>query len=159
MPVIDYYKQCEDGLIAVVTTLNSFITTPSKQIVTGDDSNLEAGFEYFFNFKPGAFGPTNVAAQQNFAVWEIDLDLLVRFSELATTWEHFRNFRAAVYYTGLLYPSLNGVPGVDHWELSAPAKPQYIQDEEETTIFFIVQTLSAIVTQKIGIPNEGEFNG
>ena len=155
MPITDYYKQCEDGWRAILQAQTSFFSLP-KFVSNGDDATLEAGGTYFATLHPGAIPDTSNAAQTVLTIWEIDCDIYVKFTKLQETWDRFRAMRAMIFQEAISHPSLSSTPGVDAVTISAKGKPAYIQDEKEEVVFFITQTITLQVLQRIGVTG-GEY--
>lgn len=154
----DYYLQCETGLKNVLDDLTQFFAD-NWQIMNGDESGLMKGAEYFARLHPGGFSDTSVASQQAYVDWEIELKIYVKFKELQTSWDHFRNFRSEVFFKVLQYPSLNGITGVSSVRIGAGESPVYIVDDPEVanpTPLFISQTFTVTVHQRFPITG-GEY--
>lgn len=155
MPVVDFYKQCEDAWKAILRAQTSYFPN-SSMVSNGDDAELEKGGTYFASLHPGAIPDSSNAAQTMIVVWEIDTDIFVKFTKLQETWDRFRSLRAMIFQEAVSHPSLSSAPGVDAVTISARNKPQYIQDEEEEVIYFITQTITIQVQQVVGVTG-GEY--
>lgn len=125
-------------------TLTSLFAT-AKQ-VTDNDAELNTGAEYWAIFQPGAFPGTRVTGKVVDVNWEIIFDLYVRYKTRAESLPKFKAARSELF--NLLHPAcLNSTNGVSKLVLSASGGLQ--QDIPGENPNFLIQTFSAVVTQRV----------
>jgi hypothetical protein len=152
----DYYLECEDGFITLLQTLTPFFEHAYQ--VSDDDANIHRGGDNFVIVRPGAFPITRVSDQVHDMHWEIMFDLDVRFKEYKKSWDRFKEVRSAIL--NLLYsnPTLGDTPGVYDVIVDSREIAQYLRfsDVPDAKPNFIIQTMRAIVTQRVTFTG-GEF--
>lgn len=119
---------------------------PNEKQVTDNDADLNTGAEYWAIFQPGSFPGTRVTGLVRDVNWEIVFDLYVRYKTRAESLPKFKAARSDLF--NLLHPAcLNGTNNVSKLILSASGGLQ--QDTPGENPNFIIQTFSAVVTQRV----------
>lgn len=140
----DYYSECEAALIALLQTITEFF--PNTWQVSDDDTVIQNGAEVFAIFQPGSFPAVPVNALEQDVAWNIIFDLYVAYSTKHSSLPKFKAVRSAIF--NLVHPSsLNDVSGVYRTILTGEGS--IMQDIEGENPNFIIQTMTAVVTQRI----------
>jgi len=140
----DQYTTVESALLAKIRTLTAFF--PNVWQVSDDVNEIQRGADYFVIAMPDAFPMTRADGHDVFVNWVVVFDLYVRFSTIQESLAKFKAVRSAIF--NLLYPaSLNRTNGVSKIVLSSNGALQ--QDIAGDNPNFLIQTLSAVITQRV----------
>ena len=149
----DYYKECEDGFIALLRTLTTYFPGGGWQ-VSDDDTILAKGLEYAVIVRPGAFPYIPRTATQIIVQWNVTADLCVRYVSYKESWNKMKAFRSDVFNLVLENPDLRDTPGVISVVMTGDALPQYLRFEgvpETAKPNFIIQTVRVIISAYVPI--------
>ncbi len=140
----DHYSVCETALMNKIRTLTEFF--PRDFQVSDDDSVINRGADYFAIFQPDAFPQTRADGREVFFNWVVIFDLYVRYSTRKESLPKFKAIRSALI--NLIKPTaLNGTNNISRTVLSANGGLQ--QDIPGDSPNFIIQTFSAVITQRV----------
>ena len=129
----DYYKLCEDGLIAfLISDLPLVFPNGAKQVTASDDTVIDNGNDYYAITYPGSFPQTELT--EGFVVysWEILLDVMSRWKKTESkAWNEngFKYLRSEIIYLinhTRAGRSLNKTLFVQEAVLSANDSPSYV---------------------------------
>lgn len=151
MAFVDYYEQCEAGLIKRIQTLTDIFANPWQ--VSSNDAVRSKGGDAFFIVMPGAF-PMTEKSYDDQIDWHITSELYIRFAEYEASKSQFKIARAKVIYVVKVDDTLGGALNVMKTAISAPEKPQYYwinktAAENGANPNFITQVLDVVITQKV----------
>jgi hypothetical protein len=140
----DHYSVVEAAVMTKIRTLTEFF--PNAWQVNDDDTVIQRGANTFAIFQPDAFPGTRANGLEVDINWTVLFDLYVRYSTRKESLPRFKAVRSALI--NLLHPaSLNKTPGVRRVVLQANGGLQ--QDLPGDNPNFIIQTMTAIVTQRV----------
>jgi hypothetical protein len=140
----DHYAECETALMVQLRTLTGLF--PKDWQVSDDDAVLNRGADTFAIFQPDAMPQTRADGRDVFFNWVVLFDLYVRYKTRAESLSRFKAARSAI--VNLVSPfCLNGTNNISRTVLSASGGLQ--QDIPGDNPNFIIQTLSATITQRV----------
>lgn len=149
MPTLDttdYYSLCELGVMTLFRTLSYFSPNPMRQ-VSDNRYNINKGADYWAVFVPSTFTSTKLDPHNYRYVWVIVFDLYVRYKTAEEALSKFREVRATIDNLLGVYPTLNGVRGVESLQLSA--RSELLQDTPGDNPNFMIQTMAVSVAQRV----------
>jgi hypothetical protein len=148
MPVVDstdYYGLCQEGVMELLRTLSYFSTMPEQ--VTTNRNDINRGADYWAWIVPGAFSSSKLDPHNKRYVWTVVFDLYVRYKTAAEAPGKFRQVRSTIINLFDVYPTLNGVRGVE--ETIIGARSELLQDVPGSNPNFIIQTLAVTIAQRV----------
>lgn len=159
----DYFKLCENGLIALLKTeLISYFPNGDDQVTASDDTVLDNGNNFYAFTYPGSFPQTETA--EGFVVysWEILLDVITRWTTTESkAWNEngFKAFRGDVIY--LINHTIKGrnlgkTAFVQEAVISAEDRPSYIPlrgSDPANSVFSHIRQVCSVTVRQI-VPRE-----
>ena len=145
----DYYSVIESALATQLRTLTSHFPN-TWQVSLADETALDKGASEFALIYPGAF--PNMWHDANFnktVEWEMQLDLMVRFVDYATTFAALKALRSDVLNLLMDKRSLGRTNNVRDILIAAEERPQGVYKSgatEKTPPAFLAQRLLVTVT-------------
>lgn len=152
MTDVDFYSQCEAGLITRLLTLIEFFQKDYQ--VSDDDTSIAKGADYFIVVRPGKFPASPVAAGSGVYDydWHIVADLYVRYKEYKLSWTRFKASRSAIINLFGTDPTLGDTPDVWRVSCSSQENAQYFKFSDTPSSIranFIIQTLDIVIKQRV----------
>jgi hypothetical protein len=149
-PIPNFYKECEDGAIALLQTLTTdFI---KKWQVSNNNDAILLGGDKFAIFTLGEFDFTPEDKEEGktteYADWILYFDLILRYGEADTAKTTFNALRNAVIYSFKTNQTLKNTPGVEKVKIGTKG-PLMQLPGNVTKPDFIYQTMRLEIHQLV----------
>lgn len=98
--VVDFYKQCQDALSAMLKGKLPQYLTEDWQL-TDNESDFNRGANYFVLYRPGQISQPFDSEQDGEILemhWQVICNVAVRYIQKNTQWSQFIEFRGAVWH-------------------------------------------------------------
>lgn len=158
-----FYAPIETGIIDRLrySLKNDFLTDKLDLKVSGNESNLNRGYDYFIVVMPGQFPTVNFIKSKEIQDVDFDtrLELFVRFRQADEQWSRFTAFRDAVIYhiwnnrylraVTIAGEAISEVTGVDSVrDVTTNGDAEYYQ-HLQTQVTFMTQPLIVTTRRRV----------
>ena len=155
MTDIDYYSQCESGMMALMRTLSDYFENEWQ--VSNNENDMHRGAPNFLIFRPGRFptisGPANAGSLVKDFAWNMRADLYVSYTEYEQAWSTFGAVRSAIINlvgSNARFDRTVVIPNVVDATVSGDSDPVYwMENGDQPKPNFILESLRFVVVQRV----------